>query len=112
MQTNPIQAKRPPFNAQMMTGAMKVVHAIEALTQNNFTVVSVELNTPTRPTITIQTCGNCRRMIEKGEAFTSASAGTPTLARTARGSLSWADAGLFGRRWGTDPVTQNSRSQS
>ncbi|MEN3809456.1 hypothetical protein [Chromobacterium piscinae] len=68
MQTNPIQAKRPPFNAQMMTGAMKVVHAIEALTQNNFTVVSVELNTPTRPTINIQTCGNCRRMIEKGEA--------------------------------------------
>lgn len=65
MQTAPIQARRPPFNAQMMAGALKVASAIEALTQNNFTVVSVELNTPTRPTINIQTCGNCRRMVEK-----------------------------------------------
>ncbi|UTH73947.1 hypothetical protein [Chromobacterium sp. IIBBL 290-4] len=68
MKTETIQTRRPPFNAQMMAGAMRVVRAIEALSQNNFTVVSVELSTPSRPTINIQTCGNCRRMIEKGEA--------------------------------------------
>jgi len=63
-----IQPKRPPFNAQMLAATFKVAAAIEALSQNNFTVVAVELNTPARPTIRIQTCSQCHRLIAKGDA--------------------------------------------
>lgn len=63
-----IQPKRPPFNALMLAATFKVAAAIEGLSQNGFTVVAVELNTPARPTIRIQTCSQCRRLIANGEA--------------------------------------------
>lgn len=66
--TAAIHPKRPPFNALMLDAILKVARAIEALTESGFTVISVELNSPARPTIRIQTCGRCTRLIERNEA--------------------------------------------
>ncbi|WP_198408174.1 hypothetical protein [Pseudogulbenkiania sp. NH8B] len=63
-----VQPKRPPFNALMLAATFKAAAAIEALSQSGLTVVKVELETPARPTIRIQTCGQCRRLIESGDA--------------------------------------------
>lgn len=68
MQQQAIQPKRPPFNALMLAATFKVAAAIEALSQNGFTVVKVELDTPARPTIRIQNCGKCSQLIAKNEA--------------------------------------------
>ncbi len=62
-----IQPQHPPINALMQRSLLQVVEVIEALSENDFTVVAVEL-TPSRPTIRIQSCGRCRRLIERGEA--------------------------------------------
>ena len=64
----PIQPKRPPFNALMLAATHKVAAAIEALSQNGLTVVKVELETPVRPTIRIQSCSHCQRLIASGDA--------------------------------------------
>lgn len=68
MQKQAIQPKRPPFNALMLAATFKAAGAIEALSQRGFTVVKVELDSPARPTIRIQTCGRCHQLITKGEA--------------------------------------------
>lgn len=63
-----MQSKRPPVNAVILAATFKVAAAIEGLSQNGFTVVGVDLDTPARPTIRIQTCSQCLRLIAKGEA--------------------------------------------
>lgn len=68
MQIPAIQPKRPPVNALMLAATLKIAGAIESLTQRGLTVVGVELGSPARPTIRIQTCAKCSRLIENGEA--------------------------------------------
>lgn len=59
---------RQPVNALMLAATLKAAAAIEALSQNGFTVIGVELDTPSRPTIRIQTCSQCHRLIASNEA--------------------------------------------
>ncbi|WP_036666347.1 hypothetical protein [Paludibacterium yongneupense] len=55
-------------NAMIRDAAVKVAEAIDALSENGFTVVKVELDMPARPTIRIQTCAHCHRLISNGDA--------------------------------------------
>lgn len=66
--TRSVQPKRPPYNALMLAATHKVAAAIEALSNNGMTVVSVALETPARPTIRIQTSAACQTLISNGEA--------------------------------------------
>lgn len=68
MQTQAIQQHRPPFNAVLQAATLKVAAAIEKLSQRGMAVVSVELDTPSRPTIRIQTSAKCQQMIAAQQA--------------------------------------------
>ncbi|WP_230370791.1 hypothetical protein [Paludibacterium denitrificans] len=55
-------------NAALLDATHKAARAIEALSENGFTVTDVELKSVSRPTIRIQTSGQCHTLIAKGEA--------------------------------------------
>ncbi len=64
----PCQPVRPPVNELMLNTTLKAARAIEALSENGFTVTAVELHNPAHPTIRVQMCHRCRRLVENGEA--------------------------------------------
>ena len=59
---------RQPVNAVMLDAARKVAGAIEALGDNGFTVIGIDFAAPSRPTVRVQNCGKCQRLIHNGEA--------------------------------------------
>ncbi len=63
-----MSANIKPLNIAIYEAAQKIVKAVEALTENGFMVVRVEMAAPARPTIRIQSCSKCQTLIDKGEA--------------------------------------------
>ena len=61
-------SKTPNSNQIVLSAIRGVVDSVEALAENGFVVVAVELSSVLRPTIRIQSCGKCLRMINQGEA--------------------------------------------
>lgn len=57
-----------PMNTLMLAATLKAAAAIEALSLSGFTVIGVVLDAPSRPTIRIQTCSLCQRLLLRGEA--------------------------------------------
>ncbi|WP_258180664.1 hypothetical protein [Burkholderia multivorans] len=56
------------INQIMQLAALRIASTIETLTERGFVVIGIEFSNGSKPTIQIQTCGECARMVEAGEA--------------------------------------------
>lgn len=61
-------AIKTPVNQLMKDGLIKAMDAVQALAENGFTVISVDLKTPSLPTVKVQECPQCKALLKKGEA--------------------------------------------
>ncbi|AYQ39998.1 hypothetical protein CVS37_02400 [Burkholderia lata] len=52
----------------MQLAALRIASTIETLTERGFVVIGIEFSNGSKPTIQIQTCSDCARMVEAGEA--------------------------------------------
>lgn len=56
------------INQIMQLAALRIASTIETLTERGFVVIGIEFSNGSKPTIQIQTCADCARMVEAGEA--------------------------------------------
>ncbi|MDN8050346.1 hypothetical protein QZN20_24025 [Burkholderia multivorans] len=56
------------INQIMQLAALRIASTIETLTERGFVVIGIEFSNGSKPTIQIQTCAECARMVEAGEA--------------------------------------------
>ncbi|VWC57459.1 hypothetical protein BLA9940_02599 [Burkholderia aenigmatica] len=56
------------INQIMQLAALRIASTIETLTERGFVVIGIEFSNGSKPTIQIQTCSDCARMVEAGEA--------------------------------------------
>ncbi len=56
------------INQIMQLAALRIASTIETLSERGFVVIGIEFSNGSKPTIQIQTCAECARMIEAGEA--------------------------------------------
>jgi len=57
-----------PINALMLQAVKKVEVVIQELGRRGFAVVGIDMSTPSRPTVQIQTSARCAQLIESGQA--------------------------------------------
>ena len=66
--SNVLNPTVPPINQLMQLTALRIAAAIETLTEKGFTVIGIEFSNGSKPTIQIQNCADCAKLIENGEA--------------------------------------------
>ncbi|RQV04174.1 hypothetical protein DF039_34265 [Burkholderia cenocepacia] len=56
------------INQIMQLAALRIASTIETLAERGFVVIGIECSNGSKPTIQIQACAECVRMVEAGEA--------------------------------------------